>query len=129
MNPEKEPVKDTPERMLLWKIYQLQFNSNDGAYSKIEGEMMPHILAYKESAQTAELAEAASRIAGLEESLANVAGYLASVRTDRRVERDGDVFVLQTLEWAEVAAQFAEDVNRKPEEQEVRSATSQEASK
>lgn len=44
-------------------------------------------------------------------ALADATGYLASVRTDRRHEQAGETFVLQTLEWAEGAEQFAAKAN------------------
>lgn len=52
------------------------------------------------------LTEFADRLAA---SLADAAGYLGSVRTDRTfVSADGETFALQTQEWAAGAAQYAE---------------------
>ena len=44
----------------------------------------------------------------LAQRLSDVAGYLASVRTDRVITQEGTEFALQTLEWAEGAAECAE---------------------
>ena len=44
--------------------------------------------------------------------LAKSAGYLASVRTDRKkTDTDGNVWALQTMEWAEGAIEYAEEAN------------------
>lgn len=56
--------------------------------------------------------EAAKRLASqLAAQLAECAGYIASVRTDRQITRDGDIYALQTLEWAEGAVEIAEKAN------------------
>lgn len=44
-------------------------------------------------------------------ALADAAGYLASVRTDRILRTDGDKFALQTLDWAEGAKEYADSAN------------------
>ena len=44
-------------------------------------------------------------------SLAECIGYLNSVRTDRKMEVKGNTFVLQTMEWAEGAQEFAANAN------------------
>lgn len=46
-------------------------------------------------------------------ALADAAGYLASVRTDRRYEdpQDGAVYCGQTRDWADGAKQFADTAN------------------
>jgi len=54
-------------------------------------------------------------------ALADAAGYLASVRTDRRVLADGTQFALQTLEWADGAKEYAEKANALLEEHDARS--------
>ncbi len=44
--------------------------------------------------------------------LAECAGYLASVRTDRKTrDEHGEIYAAQTMEWAEGAAEIAERVN------------------
>ena len=47
----------------------------------------------------------------LAKTLADVAGYLASVRLDRRKVVYGDEFTLQTVDWAEGAMELAEKAN------------------
>lgn len=48
----------------------------------------------------------------LVDRLSECAGYLASVRTDRKIrDQFGDVFAGQTLEWAEGAAPIAAQAN------------------
>jgi hypothetical protein len=43
--------------------------------------------------------------------LAKSAGYLASVRTDRKLIRDGNEYALQTMDWANGALEYAEAAN------------------
>lgn len=43
--------------------------------------------------------------------LADLAGYIASVRTDRLVEIEGELFVAQTKEWAIGANELAKEAN------------------
>jgi hypothetical protein len=50
----------------------------------------------------------AQKLAG---QLAECAGYLASVRTDRQILHHEELFALQTVEWAEGAAEIAEKAN------------------
>lgn len=59
-------------------------------------------------AQNARLREESASLAA---QLAECAGYIASVRTDRQLTRDGDVYALQTLDWAEGALGIAEKAN------------------
>lgn len=47
----------------------------------------------------------------LAEILAECAGYLASVRTDRQIVHHEELFALQTVEWAEGAVEIAEKAN------------------
>jgi hypothetical protein len=47
----------------------------------------------------------------LVDALIKAAGYLASVRTDRKLIRDGDEYALQTMEWANGALEYAETAN------------------
>jgi len=48
----------------------------------------------------------------LADTLIKAAGYLASVRTDRKkTDTDGNVWALQTMEWAEGALEYAEAAN------------------
>jgi hypothetical protein len=48
----------------------------------------------------------------LADALVKAAGYLASVRTDRKkTDTDGNVWALQTMEWAEGALEYAEAAN------------------
>ena len=46
----------------------------------------------------------------LAEILAECAGYLASVRTDRQVTHHEELYALQTVEWAEGAVEIAEKI-------------------
>ena len=51
----------------------------------------------------------------LVEELAKAAGYLASVRTDRKkTDTDGNVWALQTMDWAEGAVEYAASAKRDP---------------
>lgn len=59
----------------------------------------------------AEINELKVRTRVLEQELANCAGYIASVRTDRRCNVDGEIYALQTLEWAEGGIKIAEEIN------------------
>jgi len=59
----------------------------------------------------AERDEAKRLAAQLAAQLADCAGYIASVRTDRQITREGDVYALQTLEWAEGAVEVAQYAN------------------
>ncbi len=43
--------------------------------------------------------------------LANCAGYIASVRTDRQITWHEELYALQTVEWAEGAVEIAEKAN------------------
>lgn len=43
--------------------------------------------------------------------LSECAGYIASVRTDRLIRSEGEVFALQTREWAEGAKDIAQRAN------------------
>lgn len=43
--------------------------------------------------------------------LANCAGYIASVRTDRQITWHEELYALQTMEWAEGAVEIAEKAN------------------
>lgn len=43
--------------------------------------------------------------------LAECAGYLASVRLDRQITHHENLYALQTVEWAEGAAEIAEKAN------------------
>ena len=45
------------------------------------------------------------------DALVKAAGYLASVRTDRKLIRDGDEYALQTMDWANGALEYAEAAN------------------
>lgn len=46
-------------------------------------------------------------------TLAEVAGYLAATRTDRQhVDDDGEVWALQTMDYAEGAAEYSEKANK-----------------
>ena len=47
----------------------------------------------------------------LADALVKAAGYLASVRTDRKLIRDGDEYALQTMDWANGALEYAEAAN------------------
>jgi len=47
----------------------------------------------------------------LVDALVKAAGYLASVRTDRKLIRDGDEYALQTMDWANGALEYAEAAN------------------
>ena len=47
----------------------------------------------------------------LASSLGACAGYIASVRTDRQITQDENVYALQTLEWAEGAVEVAQYAN------------------
>ena len=47
----------------------------------------------------------------LVDALVKAAGYLASVRTDRKLIRDGDEYALQTMDWAKGALEYAEAAN------------------
>ena len=48
----------------------------------------------------------------LVKELAKAAGYLASVRTDRKkTDTDGNVWALQTMDWAEGAVEYAASAN------------------
>ena len=64
---------------------------------------------YERNAEIAR--EGRTRADTLATQLAECAGYIASVRTDRQITRDGDVYALQTLEWAEGALEIAEKAN------------------
>ena len=44
-------------------------------------------------------------------ALAEAAGYLASVRTDRKSYIAGEPYALQTLDWADGAIEYAEKAN------------------
>jgi hypothetical protein len=44
----------------------------------------------------------------LAECLADIAGYLASVRLDRKKDIDGELYILQTMDWGLGAKEFSE---------------------
>lgn len=44
----------------------------------------------------------------LAEALANMAGYMRAMNTDRQMERCGETYALQTLEYAEGAAEYCD---------------------
>lgn len=50
-------------------------------------------------------------------ALADAAGYLSSVRTDRKIrDQHGEIYAAQTQEWADGAKEFAETANALLEE-------------
>lgn len=56
----------------------------------------------------------------LAETLSEVAGYLAATRTDRgHVDDDGEVWALQTMDYAEGAAEYAAKANALLEEHDA----------
>jgi len=59
----------------------------------------------------AELAAERARLDAMAAELANCAGYIASVRTDRLITWHEELYALQTLEWAEGAFEIAEKAN------------------
>jgi hypothetical protein len=100
---ELEMVKDLLERERVESEYQKE--------RKVEA------IRLKLAAQ-GYLAEARARLQSLEQTaakmagaLADAAGYLASVRTDRLVKAEGEVWTCQTRDWAEGAKEFAEKGN------------------
>lgn len=69
-------------------------------------ELLPKVAELE--AQNARLRALAFELAS---SLGACAGYIASVRTDRQITQDENVYALQTLEWAEGAVEVAQYAN------------------
>lgn len=41
-------------------------------------------------------------------ALADMTGYMRAMNTDRKLERDGETYALQTMEYAEGAAEYCD---------------------
>ena len=44
----------------------------------------------------------------LAEILADMTGYMRAMNTDRKLERDGETYALQTMDYAEGAAEYCD---------------------
>lgn len=84
--------------------------------TKLDRLTRQHIKAVEQQ----ERAKLRAHCAKLATMLADVTGYLASVRTDRKcVDSFGEVMCAQTMEWAESAKEIAEKANALLEEHDV----------
>jgi len=80
------------------------------AFEKSENALLNAAVAERDTLrdQNARLRALAFELAS---SLGACAGYIASVRTDRQITQDENVYALQTLEWAEGAVEVAQYAN------------------
>lgn len=87
-----------------------RWSAADKASTRQRDEQRRELLQRAEAAeaQNARLRALAFELAS---SLGACAGYIASVRTDRQITQDENVYALQTLEWAEGAVEVAQYAN------------------